>query len=63
MGDWKGLKLGPEKPLELYQLNTDLGETNNVAAANPDLVKKIEAYLATAADKFVAVTNQASGKF
>lgn len=63
MGDWKGLKLAPEKPLELYSLATDLGETNNVAAANPDIVKKIEDYLATAADKFVAVTNQSGGKF
>lgn len=62
-GDWKGLKLGPEKPLELYHLANDPGETNNVAAANPDIVAKIEDYLAKAADEFIAVTNKAGGSF
>jgi arylsulfatase A-like enzyme len=62
-GDWKGLKLAPDKPLELYHLANDLGETNNVAAANPDIVAKIEEYLAKAADKFIAVTNKAGGTF
>lgn len=62
-GDWKGLKLAPDKPLELFDLATDLGETNNVAAAHPEIVAKIEDYLATAADEFVAVTNKAGGKF
>ncbi len=62
-GDWKGLKLGPDKPLELYHLATDPGETNNVAAANPDIVAKIEDYLAKAADEFIAVTNKAGGSF
>ena len=62
-GDWKGLKLGPEKPLELYHLANDPGETNNVAAANPDIVAKIEDYLANAADEFIAVTNKAGGSF
>lgn len=62
-GDWKGLKLGPEKPLELYHLANDPGETNNVAAANPDIVAKIEDYLANAADEFIAVTNKAGGTF
>lgn len=63
VGDWKGLKLGPDKPLELYQLANDPGETNNVAAANPDIVAKIEDYLAKAADEFVAITNKTGGKF
>jgi arylsulfatase A-like enzyme len=46
-GDWKAVrKFGG--PLELYNLKTDLGETNNVAAANPDTVKRIEEYLAKA---------------
>ncbi len=62
-GDWKGLKLGPDKPLELYHLANDPGETNNVAAANPDIVAKIEDYLAKAADDFVAITNKTGGKF
>lgn len=49
IGDWKGVKLNPDQPLELYQLAADPGETNNVAAANPEVVKNIEAYLKGAA--------------
>lgn len=48
MGNWKGLKLGPDKPLELYDLSHDIGETQDVSKDNPDVVDKIEAYLATA---------------
>jgi hypothetical protein len=39
MGDWKAVRLGPGEALELYNLKTDLGETNNVAAANPEVVQ------------------------
>ena len=35
-------------PVQLYDLRTDLGESNDVAAAHPDVVAKIEAYLNTA---------------
>jgi len=48
MGDWKAVRLEPGKPLELYNLKTDLGETENVAAKNPKVVARIEAYLKTA---------------
>lgn len=48
MGDWKGVRLSLSKPLELYNLKTNLGETNNVAVAHPDVIAKIEAYLKTA---------------
>ena len=34
--------------LELYDLATDLGETNNVAAAHPDVVAAFEAFAKTA---------------
>jgi arylsulfatase A-like enzyme len=47
MGDWKGVRLEPGAPLELYDLKTDLGETNNVAARHPEVVAKIETYLKT----------------
>jgi uncharacterized sulfatase len=42
MGDWKGVRFGTSQPLELYNLKLDLGETNNVAAQHPQLVKRIE---------------------
>ena len=48
MGDWKGVRLEPKKPLELYNLKADLGETENVADKNPEIVARIEAYLKTA---------------
>ncbi len=48
LGDWKGVRLAPNQPLELYDLSRDLGEENDVAAEHPEVVKKIEAILATA---------------
>lgn len=48
MGDWKVVRAGTRKPLELYNLKTDLGETNDVAAQHPDVVKRFEEYLKTA---------------
>ncbi len=47
-GDWKAVRLAPGTPLELYNLATDIGERANVAAAHPDVVQRIEAYLRTA---------------
>jgi arylsulfatase A-like enzyme len=47
-GDWKAVRLAIDKPLELYDLKTDVGETKNVAAAHPDIISKVEAYLKTA---------------
>ena len=46
--DWKGLRLEPEEPLELYDLSNDIGEQHNVAAQHPEVVEKIEDYLKTA---------------
>jgi arylsulfatase A-like enzyme len=44
-GDWKLVKynvLDPEKTTtELYNLSTDLGEKNNVAAQHPEIVEKL----------------------
>ena len=41
MGDWKGVRVKPSGPIELYYLKTDIGETKDLAAANPDVVKRI----------------------
>ncbi|SPE59036.1 Sulfatase [Verrucomicrobia bacterium] len=48
MGDWKAVRPQAEEPLELYNLKTDLGEKNNVAAEHPEIVARIETYLRTA---------------
>ncbi len=46
LGRWKGVRLqvfeNPDRPIELYDLDTDLAETNNVAAQHPEIVKKIK---------------------
>ncbi len=49
-GDWKLIRFYCENPdqsdkLELYNLRTDLGETNNLAAAEPRRVKEMNALI------------------
>ena len=48
MGDWKGVRRGLGGATELYNLRDDLGETKNVAADHPDVVKRIEEIFRTA---------------
>jgi arylsulfatase A-like enzyme len=48
MRDWKAVSLSPDRPVELYDLSADIGETRNVAGEHPDVVARIEAYLRTA---------------
>jgi arylsulfatase A-like enzyme len=48
MGDWKAIRPKPGVPLALYDLSRDAGEANNVAAAQPAVVSRIEAYLKAA---------------
>ena len=45
LGDWKAYRMNIGKgnrTLELYNLKTDISEKNDVAAENPELIKKIE---------------------
>lgn len=46
MGNWKAVKRdidkSPQGAVELYDLSKDIGETNDIASANPELVKKME---------------------
>jgi arylsulfatase A-like enzyme len=45
MGRWKGVRVNVtenhDAPLELYDLQNDIGEKNNVADEHPDIVKKM----------------------
>jgi arylsulfatase A-like enzyme len=46
--NYKVVRLAPNKPLELYDLNKDIEEKYNIAAEHPDIIAKIEEYLKTA---------------
>ena len=49
MGNWKGVRAGARShPIELFDLSQDLGETNNVAAQNPQIVARIARIMETA---------------
>ena len=48
MGDWKAVRLGTKKPVELYDMKTDAAEARDVAAQNPEVVAKFEAFLKSA---------------
>jgi len=48
MGDWKGIRNGVDGAIQLYNLKTDLGEKDNVADKNTDVVAKIDAILKSA---------------
>ncbi len=48
MGEWKAVANKAGEPLELYNLSTDIGETNNVAAANSNIVARFEKHLKSA---------------
>ncbi|MGL1886799.1 MAG: sulfatase-like hydrolase/transferase [Reichenbachiella sp.] len=42
IGKWKGVRIGVDSEIELYNLELDIQEGNNVAIDHPDVVKKIE---------------------
>jgi arylsulfatase A len=48
-GRWKGVRLRSlDAPMELYDLQSDIGEQNDVAAEHPVIVARIAAYLNSA---------------
>jgi arylsulfatase len=48
MGSWKGIRNAASGAFELYDLAKDIGETADVAAANPVIVSRIESIMRTA---------------
>ena len=44
-GDWKAVRNGPERPIELYDLKTDAAESKDLAQSKPDLLAKAEALM------------------
>ena len=47
-GPWKAIRTRWGQPLELYNLDDDLGEQNNLAAGHPEIVAKMEAFMKSA---------------
>ncbi len=41
-GKWKAVRNGTDKPIEIYDLETDAGESNDLAESRPDLVERAE---------------------
>jgi arylsulfatase A-like enzyme len=48
IGDWKAVRHGRNKPIELYDLKADVGEKQDVAAEHPDVVERFDDFFKTA---------------
>jgi arylsulfatase A-like enzyme len=48
MGEWKAIRPAADGALELYNLQEDPAETNNVAAEQTEVMAKIQSFLQTA---------------
>ena len=62
--DWKAVRLGTKKPIQLFDMAKDVGEQNDVAAQHPDVVQRFETYLKTARvdSALFPITENAGGK-
>ncbi|MFM9078577.1 MAG: N-acetylgalactosamine 6-sulfate sulfatase, partial [Opitutaceae bacterium] len=47
-GDWKAVRNGIDRPVEIYGLAADPGEARDLASTRPDLVARAEEILRTA---------------
>ncbi|MEY4385119.1 MAG: hypothetical protein RLY20_402 [Verrucomicrobiota bacterium] len=47
-GDWKAVRNGPSRPVEIYDLKTDPSESKNLAGQRPELVAKAESLMKAA---------------
>lgn len=48
MGKWKGIRPGQDGEIQLYNLNKDIGEENNLADKYPEIVRKIDSIMEVA---------------
>jgi len=48
VGKWKGIRLGKDRDIKLYNLDKDIGEDNNVADKYPEIVQRIAGIMETA---------------
>ncbi len=46
VGDWKAYRPAPDKPIQLYDLANDIGETTDLAAKHPEKVTELEIKMA-----------------
>ncbi len=51
MGPWKAIRCRPGAALELYNLDRDLAEQDDVATEHPELIEQIESYLEKAREE------------
>lgn len=47
-GDWKAIRFGPDQPIRLYDLKSDLAEKNDVSAEHPQWVQQATEWFRTA---------------
>jgi hypothetical protein len=52
-GRWKAIRLRLGAQIELFDLKTDPGEKNDVAAMHPEIIARIGTYLRTARSKSI----------
>jgi arylsulfatase A-like enzyme len=47
-GNWKAIQFGKDGPIELYNLENDLGERTNLAASKPEVIAEAKRIFAKA---------------
>ncbi len=46
LGDWKAYRPAPNKPLQLYNLAEDVGESHDLADGRPEIADKLKRLMA-----------------
>ena len=47
MGRWKAVRLRPNRKIQLYDLDKDIGEQNDIADANPEIAGRLAEIMRT----------------